>query len=57
VRQHLRGATDFQWRELVGEVLVSAFDLERNEEFKHEAELWRSRRQHNVFKVRIKRKA
>jgi hypothetical protein len=57
VRQHLRGATNFQWRELAGEVLVSAFDLERNEEFKHEAELWRSRRQHNTFKLRIKRKA
>jgi hypothetical protein len=57
VRQHLRGATDFNWRDLAGEVLVSAFDLEKNEAFKLEAEHWRAARNHNKFRVRIKRKA
>ena len=57
VRQHLRGATDFRWNNLAGEIMVSAYDLERNEQFKQEAEHWRAERKHNVFRVRIKRKA
>lgn len=56
VRQHLRGATSFLWRALAGEVLVSAYDLERDEFFRQEAEKWRARRQHNTFRVRLKRK-
>ena len=55
VRDHLRGATEFTWRDLDCEIFVSQFDLEKNEFFKHQADQWRSQRQHNRVKVRIKR--
>lgn len=56
VRDHLRGQTEFNWSDLACEIFVSAFDLEKNEAFKREADLWRSQRKHNSVRVRIKRK-
>ena len=55
VRDHLRGATEFRWRDLECELLVSEFDLEKNELFRKEAAEWRSKRTDNRVKVRIKR--
>jgi hypothetical protein len=57
VRDHLRGHTEFVWSDLECELLVSAFDLEKNEAFRQEAELWRAQRQHNRVKVRLKQRA
>jgi len=54
VRDHLRGATIFNWRGFNCEILVSAFDLEKNEFFKNQAAEWRSARKHNRVRVRIK---
>lgn len=57
VRDHLRGQTEFRWADLECEIFVSEFDLEKNEAFKLEAELWRSQRKHNSVRVRLKRKS
>lgn len=54
VRDHLRGIIEFDWYDLQCELLVSEFDLEKNEFFKHEADQWRSQRKHNRVKVRLK---
>jgi hypothetical protein len=56
VREHLRGATEFSWSDLECEIYVSAFDLEKNEAFRLEAELWRSQRKHNSVRVKMKRR-
>lgn len=55
VREHLRGHTEFGWRGLAAEILVSAYDLERNELFRQQADSWRAARKHNVVKFRMKR--
>lgn len=55
VRKHLRGHTQFIWNGLFAEVLVSEYDLEKNELFKQEAALWRARRKHNRVHVRLKK--
>jgi hypothetical protein len=55
VRDHLRGATRFSWCDLPCELLVSAFDLEKNGFFKTQAAQWRAARAHNRVKVRLKR--
>jgi hypothetical protein len=57
VRDHLRGHTEFTWNEMECEILVSGFDLEKNEYFKQEAANWRTIRKHNRgARVRVKRK-
>lgn len=55
VREHLRGHTEFAWSDLACEIFVSAFDLEKNEAFRLEAEQWRSQRKHNSVIVRRKK--
>lgn len=55
VRDHLRGTTNFNWHGLQCELMVSEFDLEKNEAFRLEAEQWRSRRGHNRIRVKIKK--
>lgn len=55
VRDHLRGTTQFNWAGMSCELLVSQFDLEKNEFFKSQASEWRSARKHNRVKVRLKR--
>lgn len=57
VRDHLRGTTLFDWRGLNCEILVSQFDLEKNEFFKNQADEWRAQRKHNRVKIKLKRKA
>jgi|SRR5215472_1798092 len=57
VRDHLRGTVDFEWYDLIGEIRVSEFDLEKNEAFKREADEWRRKRRHNRVRVRLKQKA
>ena len=47
VCEHLRGNTIFNWRGLECEILVSAYDLEKNEFFREQAAEWRSQRKHN----------
>lgn len=54
VRNHLRGATNFEWYDMMGEIMVSEFDLEKNEFFKDEADQWRKQRKHNRVRVRLK---
>lgn len=54
VRQHLRGHTQFLWNGLFCELLVSEYDLERNELFRLEAAEWRSKRKHNHARLRVK---
>lgn len=56
VRDYLRGNTLFNWRGIECELLVSAYDLEKNELFREQAEQWRSQRKHNS-KVRVKIKS
>ncbi len=56
VREHLRGATRFDWADLSGEILVSGFDLEKNEFFRTQAEEWRATRKHNRVRVRLKKR-
>jgi hypothetical protein len=56
IRDHLRGNTHFNWSTMPCELMVSAFDLEKNEAFKHEAALWRANRKHNSVRIRLKRK-
>jgi hypothetical protein len=51
VREHLRGACHFQWSDLFGEILVSGFDLEKNELFRQQASEWRAKRKHNTVHV------
>jgi hypothetical protein len=55
VRDHLRGATKFSWKDLPCELMVSQYDLERNEFFKNQAAQWRATRKHNSVKVRLKK--
>jgi hypothetical protein len=55
VREHLRGCTEFIWHGLAAELLVSAYDLERNELFKQQAEGWRAARKHNAVRVKLKK--
>jgi hypothetical protein len=55
VRDHLRGHTEFLWNDLNCELMVSAYDLEKNEAFKEEARLWRANRKHNRVRVKLKR--
>jgi hypothetical protein len=55
VRDHLRGNTEFVWNEMETELMVSAYDLEKNEAFKNEAQYWRANRKHNRVRVRLKR--
>jgi hypothetical protein len=57
VRDHLRGSTLFNWRGFDCEILVSQFDLEKNESFKTQADEWRAQRKHNRVRVKLKRKA
>jgi len=54
VCDHLRGATTFVWRGLKCEILVSQYDLEKNEFFRVQAAEWRSQRKHNRIRLRIK---
>jgi hypothetical protein len=55
VRDHLRGHTKFVWNDYDCELMVSAYDLEKNELFREEAEKWRAARKHNRFRVRLKK--
>ena len=55
VRDHLRGNTEFVWNEMETELMVSAYDLEKNDAFKNEAQYWRANRKHNRVRVRLKR--
>jgi hypothetical protein len=55
VRDHLRGNTQFEWWGYDSELMVSQYDLEKNELFRAEAEQWRAQRQHNRFKVRMRK--
>ena len=55
VREHLRGNTRFIWRGVEVEVLVSAFDLEKNELFARNAAEWRSTRKHNQIRLKKRR--
>jgi hypothetical protein len=57
VREHLRGNTEFGWRGLAAEILVSAFDLEKNELFREQADAWRAARKHNAVRVRLKKRS
>jgi len=41
VRRHLRGATEFTWRDMVGEILPSQFDMERRDKLVQEREAMR----------------
>jgi hypothetical protein len=55
VRDHLRGNTLFNWKGINCELLVSQYDLEKNELFREQADQWRSQRKHNSnVKVRFK---
>lgn len=55
VRDHLRGATKFFWKDLPCELMVSEFDMEKNEFFRLQASEWRARRKHNSVRVRLKK--
>jgi len=55
VRDHLRGETAFNWYDLACDLMVSDFDLEKNELFKTEAEQWRRNRKHNSVRIRLKK--
>jgi hypothetical protein len=54
IRDHLRGNTVFKWSDFDCELLVSAYDLEKNEAFKLEAANWRAARKHNKSHVKVK---
>ncbi len=54
VCEHLRGNTRFVWNGLPCELMVSEYDLEKNEFFKTRAAEWRAARVHNRVKVRLK---
>jgi hypothetical protein len=54
VCQHLRGNRLFTWKGFRCELLVSEFDLERNEFFRQQAAEWRAMRKHNRVRVRLK---
>jgi len=54
VRDHLRGATNFRWRGLDCEIMVSQFDLEKNDFFRLQAAAWRAQRKHNRIRLRVK---
>jgi hypothetical protein len=56
VRDHLRGNTNFRWANFPCEIMVSAYDLEKNEFFREQAAEWRATRKHNRVKVRLKKK-
>lgn len=56
VRDHLRGITDFDWYDLACNLMVSEFDLEKNEVFREQADAWRKNRGHNRVRVRLKRR-
>lgn len=56
VCNHLRGHTKFNWMDFGCELFVSQFDLEKNEFFKQQAHEWRSQRQHNRVKVKLRKK-
>jgi hypothetical protein len=55
VCEHLRGNTRFAWAGLDCELLVSAYDMEKNEFFRQRAGEWRAARRHNRIRVRLKR--
>lgn len=55
VRDHLRGAVRFVWKDTPVELLVSSYDLERDAFFKEQADQWRAARKHNRVRVRLKR--
>jgi hypothetical protein len=55
VRDHLRGHTQFGWHGYDCELMVSQYDLDKNELFREEAEQWRAQRKHNKFKVRLRK--
>jgi hypothetical protein len=55
VRDHIRGATKFNWYGLGCELMVSEFDLEKNDAFREQAAEWRKQRKHNRVRVRVKR--
>lgn len=55
VRDHLRGATRFIWNGLDCELMVSAYDLEKDEAFRAQAADWRSARKHNHARLRVKK--
>jgi len=55
VRDHLRGATEFEWHDLACQLQVSEFDLEKNELFRLEAEQWRRNRKHNRRRAVLRR--
>jgi hypothetical protein len=52
VCNHLRGNTRFQWYDLECELFVSEYDLHMASFFKAQASEWRSRRVHNLAKLR-----
>lgn len=52
IRDHLRGNTRFIWNGLDCELLVSEFDLEKNEFFRLQSGQWRATRQHNRPRLR-----
>lgn len=52
VRQHLRGHTRFLWDGLDCELMVSAFDLEKNDHLAEQAAEWRALRKHNRVRLR-----
>lgn len=54
VCQHLRGNRHFVWKGFPCELLVSEYDLERNEFFRSQAAEWRAMRKHNRVRVRLK---
>lgn len=54
VRDHLRGHTRFIWNQLDCELMVSAYDLEKNEFFRDRADQWRAQRKHNAVRLRRK---
>lgn len=55
VREHLRGNTRFIWSGLDCELMVSEFDLEKNEFFRQQAAEWRAMRKHNRVRLRTVR--
>ena len=54
VCEHLRGETRFVWNGWPCELMVSEFDMEKNEYFRARAAQWRSERKHNRVRVRLK---
>lgn len=56
VCDHLRGTTEFMWRDFNCEIFVSQYDLEKNEFFRDQADQWRAQRKHNRVRVKLKKR-